>query len=101
MLSAEGQMLLLLPIMADTDLPANAVDKLAGALHTFGASRQPQRLAQLLLDGQGMWGPQPWQTVGGMRISAASHHATRSPEVLSDAILTEITMALGTVSSAS
>src|SRR6266542_4297947 len=99
--SAEGQMLLLLPIMADTDLPANAVDKLAGALHAFGASRQPQRLAQLLLDGQGMWGPQPWQMVGGMRISAASRYATRSPEALSDAILTEITMALGTVSSAS
>jgi hypothetical protein len=101
MLSPEGQMLLLLPIMADTDLPANAVDKLAAALQTFGASRQPRPLAQLLLDGQGMWGPQPWQMVGGMRISAASRYATRSPEVLSDAILTEITMALGTVSSAS
>jgi hypothetical protein len=97
MLSAEGQLLLLLPIMADTDLPTNAVDELAGALQAFGARLRPRRLAQLLPERQGMWGPQPWQLVGDMRVSAAPHYATRIPTVLSDVILTEITVAFGTV----
>ncbi|MFC0532796.1 transposase family protein [Phytohabitans kaempferiae] len=96
-LSAQGLMLLLLPVMADTGLPADAVNELAGALQAFGAMRQPRRLAQLLLEGQGTWGPQPWQLVGDRRISAADRYATRSPDVMSDAILAEITTAFGAV----
>jgi hypothetical protein len=86
-------MALLLPVMADTEFPPDAVDVLAAALHALGAHRQPRRLARLLLDHQGLWGPQPWRMVDGARISEAPRYATRSPQVLPMATLVEITLA--------
>jgi hypothetical protein len=92
---------ILLPVMADDDLPEDAVDVLAGALHTLGAGRQPGRLAQRLLDKQGMWGPQPWRMVDGVPISMAPRYATRTPEVLPNAVLAQIAEALAGTSRAS
>jgi hypothetical protein len=92
--SPEERIGLLLPAMADADLPADAVDFLADTLRTLGARRQPRRLAERLLDKQGLWGPQPWRMVNGARISGAPRYATRTPEVLTDDILAEITEAL-------
>jgi hypothetical protein len=96
-LSPEERIALLLPVMADTDLPADAVDVLTGALHALGAYQRPRRLAQRLLDEQGLWGPQPWRMVNGARVSAAPRYATRTPEGLPNAILQEITTVLATI----
>jgi hypothetical protein len=97
-LSPEGRIGLLLPVMADADLPADAVDFLAGALHTLGAYRHPRRLAERFLDEQGLWGPQPWRMVNGARISAAPRNATRTSDVLTNDILAEIARALAATS---
>jgi hypothetical protein len=65
----EARMLLLLPVMADDELPADAEARLAGALTACGATGDARGLARAVLNDQGLWGPRHWRFEHGSRVT--------------------------------
>lgn len=72
--SPDARMLLLLPIMSDADLPADAEDVLAAALAARGTTRNARALARLLLEEQEPWGPQRWRVEQSVRYQRIHLH---------------------------
>lgn len=61
-------LLLLLPMLGDTDVPAEAVTRVAAALAELSWVEEPETVARLMLDGQGQWGPASWRARDGVWI---------------------------------
>ncbi|MFD0264913.1 hypothetical protein ACFVH7_42400, partial [Kitasatospora indigofera] len=55
-----ARLLLLLPVLGDAAVPAEAVDAVVEALIGYGAPEGCEPLARRLLGGHPMWGAQPW-----------------------------------------
>ncbi|MFE0458926.1 hypothetical protein ACFW1A_06645 [Kitasatospora sp. NPDC058965] len=55
-----ARLLLLLPVLGDSVIPAEAVDLVSAALLAYGAPKDCEALARRLLVGHPMWGAQPW-----------------------------------------
>ncbi|MFE5587816.1 hypothetical protein [Kitasatospora sp. NPDC056531] len=60
MTDRHARLLLLLPVLGDSAVPAGAVDTVTEALIAQGAPEGCSALARRLLGGHPMWGAQPW-----------------------------------------
>ncbi|WP_327412269.1 hypothetical protein [Streptomyces sp. NBC_01233] len=92
------RLLLLLPALGDTDLPADAGKRLAACLRDRLGAAQPGRLAASVLRHQGMAGPARW-TTGTHGVQADDgKHSFRNPanrDALPDCRLAQVSAALG------
>jgi hypothetical protein len=61
-------LLLLLPMLGDADVPQEATTRVAGALAELTWIEEPETVAELVLAGQGQWGPANWRERDGVRI---------------------------------
>lgn len=61
-------LLLLLPMLGDADVPAEAITRVAAALEELTWVEEPETVAGLMLDGQGQWEPANWRERDGVWI---------------------------------
>jgi len=70
----DSRLLLLLPAFGDSAVPAAAAERLGAALRARTAVEDPERLAAVLLEGQGPCGPARWTgDEDGRRINDGSY----------------------------
>ncbi|MEU5525282.1 hypothetical protein ABZ759_32895 [Streptomyces sp. NPDC047860] len=76
-----ARLLLLLPVLGDTKIPAEAVTLVKDALIAHGAPDDCEPLARLLLQGHPMWGVAPWSYDEDERawICAGEHSPRETP----------------------
>ncbi|MGW7025812.1 hypothetical protein ACWGFX_01205 [Streptomyces xanthophaeus] len=93
----DTRLLLLLPALGDTDLPAGAAQRLAACLRDRLGAREPGRLAVALLRRQGVAGPAGWRTgPHGVRVNDGKQ-SFRNPAdraALPDCRLAQVSAAL-------
>ncbi|MFJ7159567.1 hypothetical protein ACIQUQ_32090 [Streptomyces sp. NPDC101118] len=69
----DARLLLLFPMLGDTEIPRGAAPRLAAALRALTIVEDPAELARLLLLHQGQWSPANWYEADGTRICDGSH----------------------------
>ncbi|MEE1752788.1 hypothetical protein [Streptomyces sp. SP18CS02] len=76
-----ARLLLLLPVLGDTNVPAGAVTRVQEALVAQGAAHACEPLARRLLKGHPMWGAAPWSYDGDERawICEGAHSPRKTP----------------------
>ncbi len=93
---ADARLLLLFPMLGDTNVPREAAGRLASALASRTRIEDPDRLAPMLLEHQGQWTPANWELVDGALVCDGTH-SYRNPRnhfALHPTRLTEISTAL-------
>ncbi|GAA4606248.1 hypothetical protein BJY16_005731 [Actinoplanes octamycinicus] len=88
------RLLLLLPVCADRDRPADAVRVVAAALTAVGVTSDARRVAEELLDSPRYWtGDCAWTLVGDARVCSGTHAYRRLGEELTPDQLRLVTKA--------
>jgi hypothetical protein len=96
-LSPAARLLLLKPVAADTDTPANASAVIAAALTSVGATAFQHEVAGELAHDHRHWEPATWTTFQGLRVCTGGHSyrtlgsLTREQHELIDQALTAST----------
>lgn len=66
-------LLLLFPMLGDTDVPAAAADRVASALAELTVIEEPAAVAEIMLARQGRWGPAQWRERDGVWICVGGY----------------------------
>lgn len=90
------RLLLLFPTLGDLYIPDDAAPVLSAALSALTVIEDPDEVAGMLLDNQGLWAPAHWSSVDGVRVNDGGHSYRNpgNPFALPEHRLREISEAL-------